>query len=114
VPGAVKARADFLRDTEGEALFVAVGNNGDPHGFISVWEPEAFIHHLYVRQDSRGRGVGGLLMEFVRDRIPMPWRLKCVRANARAIAFYLGRGWVEVGSGIGDEGPFALMERREA
>ncbi len=111
LPSAARAHADFLSDTEGETLFVAVGVDGEPRGFISVWEPEAFIHHLYVKPDCRGKGVGGLLLDFLAGRIPMPWKLKCLRTNANAMAFYLERGWIEIGSGSGEEGPFALMER---
>jgi len=114
LPPAARAQADFLGDTEGEALFVAVGADDEPCGFVSVWEPESFIHHLYVRQDWRGKGVGGLLLDFLNGRVPKPWKLKCLRANANAMAFYGNRGWVEAGSGSGVDGPFALMERRES
>jgi hypothetical protein len=44
----------------------------------------------------------------------MPWHLKCVSANASARAFYASHGWIEVGSGNGDQGPFVLLERRSA
>ncbi len=37
---------DFDRDTEGEKIWVAT-NGSKPVGFISVWEPDNFIHHLY-------------------------------------------------------------------
>jgi hypothetical protein len=59
-------------------------------------------------------GIGVMLLDYLRDRLPMPWQLKCVRENANAIAFYSRRGWVEVGAGSGEEGPFALMEKRLA
>ena len=113
LPGATKAReADFQHDTDGETLFVAVGANDEPCGFISVWEPDAFIHHLYVKSDSQGKGIGGSLLGFLVGRIPMPWRLKCLRANANAMAFYAAKGWIEVGAGSGEDGPYAVMERR--
>lgn len=95
-------------------LLVAVGMDDGPVGFASAWEPEAFIHHLYVRGGSRQRGVGRLLLTALRARLPMPWRLKCLRANAGALAFYVGQGWREISSGVGEDGPFALLERTEA
>ena len=49
LPSAVKGKSDFAQDTEGEALLVAVGSDDEPEGFVSVWEQDAFIHHLYVR-----------------------------------------------------------------
>jgi GNAT superfamily N-acetyltransferase len=110
LPRAAKAQSSFSRDTEGESLFVAVSESDRPEGFISVWEPDAFIHHLYVRSSARGRGVGGMLLDFLNGRIPKPWRLKCLRANAQASAFYLNRGWREVSSGEGDDGSFAVLE----
>ena len=113
LPDAIRAReADFLHDTDGEILFVAVGPNDEPRGFISVWEPDGFIHHLYVRTDSRRQGIGGLLLGFLQGRVPTPWKLKCLRSNANAIAFYASHGWLEVGSGSGEDGPYALMEKR--
>src|SRR6187399_1199202 len=87
LPIAAKAQSSFSRDTEGESLFVAVSVFDQPEGFISVWEPDAFIHHLYVRSSARGRGVGGMLLDHLNGRIPKPWRLKCLRANAQACAF---------------------------
>ena len=90
---------------------MAVGDSDEPEGFISVWEPESFIHHLYVRSSSRGHGIGGALVDALSARIPRPWRLKCLRANSAATAFYLSRGWREVSSGTGDEGAFAVLER---
>jgi len=111
LPPAVRNRSNFARDTEGEALFVAVGNTDEPEGFVSVWKPESFIHHLYVRRSARRRGVGERLLNSLNGRIPKPWRVKCVRANEEAFRFYLKRGWTEVSSGTSEDGPFATLER---
>jgi GNAT superfamily N-acetyltransferase len=113
LPAASRAHSNFARDVEGEALFVAVGSEDEPEGFVSVWESEAFIHHLYVRRGCRQRGVGAALLDSLRTRLPTPWRLKCLRANVRALAFYLGQGWMEISSGDGEDGPFAVLEKRE-
>lgn len=112
LPPEVKERSDFSPDTEGEVILVAVGHNDEPEGFISVWNPDGFIHHLYVRSSSRRKGIGQALLDALEARMPKPWRLKCVRANSQAIAFYLTRGWNEISSETGEEGPFALLERR--
>jgi len=102
---------DFSRDTEGEVLLVAVGSDDQPEGFVSVWEADRFIHHLYVRAGSRQKGIGTQLLESLRPRLPMPWRLKCVRANDGALAFYLRQGWLEISSGVGEDGPYAVLEK---
>jgi GNAT superfamily N-acetyltransferase len=111
LPPEVRERSNFARDTEGEALLVAVGGTDEPEGFISVWVPESFIHHLYVRSSARRRGVGERLLNSLNGRIPKPWRVKCLRANAEAFRFYLKRGWTEVSSGTSEDGPFATMEK---
>jgi GNAT superfamily N-acetyltransferase len=111
LPPAVRERSDFARDTEGEAILVAVGNTAEPEGFISVWEPESFIHHLYVRSSARRRGVGERLLNSLNGQLPKPWRIKCVHANAEALRFYLKRGWTEISSGTSEDGPFATLER---
>jgi len=111
LPATVRERSDFSRDTKGETILVAVGGDDEPEGFVSVWEPEGFIHHLYVRSGSRGKGIGEALLDALSTRMPRPWHLKCLRANSAAVTFYLARGWKEVSSGTGEDGPFALLER---
>ena len=111
LPSAVKEKSDFARDTEGEALLVAVGSDDEPEGFVSVWEQDAFIHHLYVRNGSRQKGIGKQLLDALSSRLPRPWRLKCVRANDGALAFYLDHGWREISSGVGEDGPYAVPEK---
>ena len=78
---------------------------------VSVWEPDAFIHHLYVRNGWRQKGIGKQLLNALDTRFPKPWRLKCLRANDKALAFYLRHGWLEISSGESDDGPYALLER---
>lgn len=111
LPPAVKQSSDFSRDTEGETILVAAGPNDEPEGFISVWEPEGFIHHLYVRSCSQRKGIGEALLHALQVRMPKPWRLKCVRANVEASLFYQKQGWKEVSSGVSEDGAFALLER---
>jgi ribosomal protein S18 acetylase RimI-like enzyme len=68
LPLAARGNSDFARDTAGEKLFVAVGSNNNPVGFLSVWEPDRFIHHMYVRSELRDRGIGKALLRSL-DRI---------------------------------------------
>lgn len=103
--------SNFALSTDGEVLLVAVDSNDEPEGFVSVWEREAFIHHLYVRNGSRGKGIAKQLLNSLATRLPRPWRLKCVRANDVALAFYRDHGWLEVSSGVGEDGPYAVLEK---
>jgi GNAT superfamily N-acetyltransferase len=111
LPSHARKTSNFERDTEGEELFVAVGSDDEPEGFVSVWRPDAFIHHLYVRRESRRKGVGLMLLKSLEAWLPLPWKLKCLRANAGALAFYFSQDWKEIESGDGNEGPFAVLEK---
>jgi len=102
---------DFDADIEGENLFVATVNTL-PVGFISLYEPDNFIHHLYVDPDSTGRGVGSALLNASIQRLGYPIRLKCLVENQRAVQFYQQRGWQVKGEGDDTHGPFYEMELR--
>ncbi|MGZ5038327.1 MAG: GNAT family N-acetyltransferase [Usitatibacter sp.] len=110
LPGAEKGKSDFDRDTMGEEVVVSVGEDGAIDGFVSVWRPQRFIHHLYVRPEARRRGVAGALLGALAGTLPFPWRLKCVRANRVAMEFYAKRGWREVAQGSGVNGAYAVLE----
>lgn len=106
-----KMNADFTKDTEDERVFVVHRPDAPPLGFVSVWEPPAFIHHLYIHPTAQGRGLGSFLLESLETIIPRPWQLKCTLANRRAYRFYLARGWQQKETGEGFNGPYALLER---
>jgi GNAT superfamily N-acetyltransferase len=113
LPPAARENSDFARDTAGEKLLVAVGSDDLPIGFLSVWEPDRFIHHLYVRSEMRGQGVGKALLKALSNQLPMPWRLKCLTANGGALAFYESQGWKKVSSEVGGEGPYLVLDKLE-
>ena len=39
---------DFLRETEGELVLVALDSDARIQVWMSIWQPKSFIHHLYV------------------------------------------------------------------
>jgi ribosomal protein S18 acetylase RimI-like enzyme len=112
MPASERGRGDFDRDTNGETVFVAVGEGGELDGFVAVWEPDSFIHHLYVRPEARRQGVASALLDALAGHFALPWRLKCVRLNTVALDFYSKRGWKEVGAGKGVQGHYAVLELR--
>lgn len=117
VPAERIVAATLARDAEGEVVYVARDATGPgPEegwvlGFVSVWAPDNFVHHLYLDLALRGRGAGTALLEFVAKNHPGALRLKCVERNAAAREFYLRRGWRVVGGGLSDDGDYLLMER---
>lgn len=102
--------ADFALQTKGETIRLAETSDGEVAGFISVWEPENFVHHLFVTASHRGKGVGRALLADLKRRAPGPFLLKCVSANVAAFAFYRRLGWTVTGHGETEPGPYLLME----
>ncbi len=104
---------DFAEQSRGELILVAE-EQGQVVGFVSVWVPDRFIHHLYIHREHQGRGLGNMLVSAVMQRVPGMLSLKCLLANQRAMAFYLKTGWQEVSSGVGPDGAYALLQRSDA
>jgi len=83
---------DFDKDTEGEQIWVAVEED-EIVGFISIWSAENFIHHLYVRSENIGRGIGSALLAEAKQHFS-GLSLKCQVENKSAIAFYSSKGFI--------------------
>jgi GNAT superfamily N-acetyltransferase len=113
LPVSSRVTHDFASATVGEDIFVAVNSKSGVVGFVSVWTPESFIHHLYVDAAFQRLGIGTELLASLREWLPQPWTLKCVSANRKAIAFYISRGWVAVRSDNGPDGEYQLMRFAE-
>jgi GNAT superfamily N-acetyltransferase len=99
----------FNDDTQGEEILLA-RQGRTIVGFVAVWVPENFIHHLYVRKDFQRRGIGQALIAAVRAKWSGPLTLKCVERNVEAIKFYTTMGWIVLSRGVTDHGPFLLLE----
>ena len=102
----------FDADTKGEEVLV-VRVEGEIAGFISVWLPDNFIHHLYIRTEYQRMGLGQSLINAVRTRIKSPLTLKCLVDNVIAVKFYQKNGWRTKSTGISDHGVFILFELSE-
>jgi len=109
-PGSDQGR-NFARITQGEQVYVAVSEAGEILGAVTVWQPESFIHCLFVAAEHQGQGVGTKLLESLADWLPFPWRLKCVATNRSALRFYQRRGWRTLETGRGDDGIYFLLGR---
>lgn len=102
--------ADFDKQTQGEMLLVAEDSGRRLSGFISVWEPDGFIHHLHVDRQCLRRGVGRALLRVLPGWPETRYRLKCLCLNEVALAFYRTCGFVEIDSGISSDGEYLLLE----
>ena len=99
---------DFDKDTHGEKIFVAIVHE-QIVGFISVWEADPFVHHLYVMAHYQGKGIGKRLHNTAISVLKRPVTLKCLKRNAKAIVFYSALGWVLEGDGMDDFGEYVLF-----
>ncbi|WP_323122293.1 GNAT family N-acetyltransferase [Burkholderia alba] len=108
-PAAAFQLADFDMQTRDEWQWIAE-HDGELAGFISLWEPDRFIHHLYVDRSRHRRGVGGALLRALPDWPATRYRLKCLCANGAALAFYRACGFAEIGAGTADDGDYLLLE----
>lgn len=100
---------DFDREAEGERMLVGEVD-GQVAGFISWWAPENFIHHLYIEEGFKRRGIGRALMDACLLRIGRPAQLKCVSRNTRALAFYGALGWESIATGRSEDGEYKLLQ----
>ncbi|MBB5189462.1 GNAT superfamily N-acetyltransferase [Silvimonas terrae] len=103
--------SDFATHTAGERIWLAQDAQGHIGGFVSIWEPDHFIHMLYVQSAFHGQGIGTALLTRLPQWARRSWQLKCLVRNERARRFYAAHGFVVTGQGQSAEGEFVLMTR---
>lgn len=109
VKGSSYELADFDKETDGEEILVAHVNN-EIAGFVSIWLPDNFIHHLYIKSSLHGQGIGRRLLDCTIEKLASTVRLKCLVENVTAIIFYKKYGFVEIERGSSKEGDYVLLE----
>jgi GNAT superfamily N-acetyltransferase len=109
LPDSARQSPCFADVSLNEVVHVAVDDNGQLLGLVSVQVRDPFIHHLYVAAQARSQGVGQQLLAALEPWLPKPWRLKCVSLNTRALAFYARAGWREVGVGDSEHGAYVVL-----
>lgn len=100
---------DFEKHIKGELVLVAIQEE-IPVGFISIWMPNTFIHHLYIDQKYQGKGLGTQLLKAAIAQTNLPLSLKCLEDNTKAVAFYRKKGFIEKERGPSDHGNYILFE----
>jgi len=100
---------DFDKETQGEYILIALLEN-IPIGFISIWMPNNFIHHLYIDAKYQGQNIGTELLKASMQKTAFPITLKCLVSNTKAIEFYLKKGFVEKSRGNSSTGSYILFE----
>lgn len=100
---------DFNQDTIGEDIFVA-DYDRQIIGFIAIWPPDRFIHHLYILPTYQGQGVGSQLLFEILKQYQQPLSLKCLVNNPRAVAFYQQHGFQIETRGMSEDGAYYLLQ----
>ncbi|WP_431242399.1 GNAT family N-acetyltransferase [Flavobacterium sp. P21] len=103
---------DFEKLTQGELILTALIDD-IPVGFISIWIPNNFIHHLYVAREHQEKNIGTELVKATIKKTTFPLTLKCLEKNSKAIAFYKQKGFVEKEKGMSEHGTYILFELNE-
>ncbi|XGA71752.1 GNAT family N-acetyltransferase [Chitinibacter sp. SCUT-21] len=101
---------DFDRQTTGEHILLACDMDKQLLGFIAVFEPESFIHHLYIAPRAQRRGVGTKLLAALPGWGERNHQLKCLKNNERALVFYQSCQFQIVGEGSGEDGDYWLLQ----
>lgn len=104
---------DYDGQTRGERVLVATAADGRIAGFVALWEPERFVHHLYIDTAWQRQGIGQALLQ------ALGWpeqalQLKCLRRNEAALAFYRKLDFAGIGQGQGSDGEYVLLASRQA
>ncbi len=83
-------------------------------GFVSIWVPEKFIHHLYIKPENQKKGLANALINACIERYGLPLSLKSLAANVNACHFYENNKWNIEDTGWGSEGTVHHYWLREA
>lgn len=100
---------DFDKETEGERILIALCDNRLA-GFISIWLPDNFIHHLFVDSAYQNLGIGSNLLQKAIEKTGLPIRLKCLELNIKAVAFYASKGFIPKSKGGEADESYILFE----
>jgi GNAT superfamily N-acetyltransferase len=105
-----KIDASVLADEiVGETIFVAEDDDHTITGFVSIYAPDSFIHHLYVEPRLRNRGIGSALLRHAVAKVGGPATLKCQLGNQPALGFYRHLGWTEIVAGTNQYGAWVTL-----
>jgi GNAT superfamily N-acetyltransferase len=106
MPAGSFSAAVFAEQAADEIVFVALADRRIV-GLAALYQPDSFLHSLYVEAPFRGCGVGTALLAAASEAAPGPLSLKVEVRNARARQYYAGQGFAEADRG--EEGASAWI-----
>ena len=99
---------DFEKYTQGELILTAL-HEDIPIGFISIWTPTNFVHHLYIHHKYQNKGIATKLLKAAVSKTNFPLALKCLENNLKAVDFYKRKGFLEKEKGQSENGNYILF-----
>lgn len=100
----------FLEQARYETVWLA-WEEGRIAGLAALYEPDNFLHSLYVDHGRQGRGIGLALLNVVAAAAQGPLSLKVEEQNAGARRFYAREGFREIETGMSDGSRWILLSR---
>jgi len=101
---------DFEADTIGESIWVAEVD-GVIAGFMGLWMPGNFVHHLYIDKSYHRMGIGKALLHKASEVCQVPITLKCLIQNKKAFNFYSSLGFRIRANEVDDLGRYFLLSQ---
>jgi GNAT superfamily N-acetyltransferase len=101
--------AELAAETRDETILVAETAEEGVVGFVALYEPAHFVHHLYVDPALHGRGIGKALLSRAVALAGGSASLKCQTRNPQALAFYRRLGWTPGEEGGPAESPWVRL-----
>lgn len=101
---------DFEAATREEDVWVAETQESIC-GWVAVYSPARFVHHLYVDPRHLRQGIGKALLDLAVRRCGGSAELKCDEANRAGQSFYQEAGWRPVEWGWSPSGPWIRFRR---
>jgi len=102
--------SDFDHQIRGEKVLVAV-NDDQILGFISIYQEDNFVHHLYVVPLRQKSGVGAALLQAAELSFTGTGSLKCLAKNQPALQFYQRQGWQNQGQFLTGDNAYILLHK---
>lgn len=102
--------AVFLEQARHETVWLA-WEEGRIVGLAALYEPDSFLHSLYVDSSHQGRGIGLALLNTVASAASGPLSLKVEELNAGARRFYAREGFSQVECGVSEGSRWILLSR---
>ena len=102
--------AVFKEQARYETIWLA-WEEGRIVGVAALYEPDSFLHSLYVDAGRQGRGIGLALLNTVAAAARDPLSLKVEAQNLRARRFYAREGFSERETGMSDGSEWILLSR---